>query len=576
MAHKIRSSLTGVSGDTQGDDALPYTTRANGRGNQPCRAIARIFVSALAVIAVLVGPTLTANAAGLPSNAKWAIVLCKFADKPADPVAVNGLTTNGVTTAGAVINRAWISTFFTEAGKGKGGMFDYFAQVSNGLESLSGTTVFPTTSITNDDWYQLPLLPSGEGTLSWYTSQAGQARFPIWTDCVNTAVSQGANFTGFYGVLVVTNGAHDDSALGTGQTCATPTPNNGPKITAACVVINFHNLYVRDTGHEMSHGYGLQHSRDTWDCNPPNGDYCDPYDLMSANNVKSFPGPLGITSDSHEVAPSGPALNGPNLDSLGWLPANRKCQYTPGQWQRFTVAPLESAQDPGCLMVTIPINSNTYDTIEYRRKRGVDAGLNADIVLIHRVGSDGRSYLVDSGTLFNSPIRINPEWQQGQEYWDPSGAAVIQVVRTAEEATVDVRPAVATPPRMPLNPRFGLEGISTNGLPGFIDFWWDSSYNPDHFEILVSAVFTNTSTNQQTSMGSNLYEVSGTQRMFELSDEAITSSTTWTFQVQACQSAGMCSGFTPPVFSTFPAGGGGGGGENVPGGSHQSNWYTQQ
>src|SRR5579864_389265 len=92
----------------------------------------RLLVSVFAVVAVLVGPTLTANASGLPSDTRWAIVLCKFADKPADPVAVNGLTTNGVTTAGAVIDRSWISTFFTEAGKGKGGIFDYFAQVSNG------------------------------------------------------------------------------------------------------------------------------------------------------------------------------------------------------------------------------------------------------------------------------------------------------------------------------------------------------------------------------------------------------------------------------------------------------------
>src|SRR5215471_372529 len=113
----------------------------------------RLFTSAFAAVGVLVGPTLTASASPLPADTKWAIVLCKFADLPADPIAVNGLTTNGVTTKNAVIDRSWISTFFTEAGKGQGGMFDYFAQVSNGLVSLSGTTVFPTTNTTNDDWY---------------------------------------------------------------------------------------------------------------------------------------------------------------------------------------------------------------------------------------------------------------------------------------------------------------------------------------------------------------------------------------------------------------------------------------
>ena len=532
-------------------------------------------MSAITALGVLVGPTLTANASP-PADAKWAIVLCKFADIPADPVAANGLTSNGVTTIGSVIDRSWITTFFTEAGKGKGGIFDYFAQVSYGLVSLSGTTVFPTTNTTNDDWYRLPLLPSGEGNLSWYTSQSGQARYPIWNDCVSMAVGQGANFTGYYGVLVVTNGSHDDSALATGQGCQAPTPNNGPSITTACVVINFHNLYVRDTAHEMGHGFGLQHSRDTWDCRPPDAEYCDPYDLMSANRVKSFTGQLGITSDQLEVAPTGPGLNAPMLDSLGWLPANRKCAYVPGQWQRFTVAPLESAQDPGCLMVSVPYTAGGYYTIEYRHKRGLDAGLNDDIVLIHDAASGVTSYLVDSGTLFGTKVRLNPEWQQNQAYWDAFyDSVVIQVVRTAEEATVDVRPAKATPPQMPSNARFGLEGISTNGLPGFIDFWWDSSYNPDHFEVLVNAVFINSSTNQQTSMGSNLYEVSGTQRMFELKDQAVTSSTTWTFQVQACQTAAICSGFTSPVSQTFPAGGGSPG-ENAPGGLKQSYWYTQQ
>jgi hypothetical protein len=287
----------------------------------------RLSMSAIAALAVSVGPTLTANASPPPADAKWAIVLCKFA-VPADPVAANGLTTSGVTTIVSVIDRSWITTFFTEAGKGKGGIFDYFAQVSNGLVSLSGTTVFPTTNSTNDDWYRLPLLPSGEGNLSWYASQSGQARYPIWKDCVNTAVSQGANFTGYYSVLVVTNRSHDDSALATGQGCQAPTPNNGPNIATASVVINFHNLYVRDTAHEMGHGFGLQHSLDTWDCRPPDAEYCDPYDLMSANNVKSFTGQLGITSDQLEVAPTGPGLNAPLLDSLGSLPANRKCAYT--------------------------------------------------------------------------------------------------------------------------------------------------------------------------------------------------------------------------------------------------------
>lgn len=344
-------------------------------------------------------------------NVPWAIVLCKFPDQSGEPET-----------------RSWLSDFFTESGKGKGGMYDYWAQASLGQVSLSGTALFPKSA----GWYELP------HPLTYYTSQFGQARYPIFNDCVSTAKSQGASFSGFFGTLVVTNGAHDDSALlpiGSGQ-----------------VVINKQNLYVSDVAHEMGHGFGLIHGRDTASGN----DYSDPYDIMSWQNAKSYSGTMGQQRPNwpYDAAPTGPGLNAPHLSMLGWMPANRPNDIyvypapmcTSGTTE-VTLAPLERSTDTGYLMAKYQIGSdpNHYYTIEYRRRLGLDQGMNDQIVLLHEVRDDGYAYLVDS-IAGNPAVPIGPEFKAGQGFTDEANNLQIMVKSTGETATIDLAPAAQCDP----------------------------------------------------------------------------------------------------------------------------------
>ncbi len=393
---------------------------------------------AIFALSVLLAPFIwPTNAVAGPAGGKWAIVLCKFADLPADPV-----------TQGVTVTRPWLQTFFTEAGKGHGGMFDYWIQASTGEASLSGTTLFPVnTDNSKNGWYQLPApsQPGGEGDLAWYSQQVDsngnkiRARYPVWTVCVKYAESQNASFAGYFGILVVTNGLHDDSALDTGPACPAPT---SPE-PVACVVINYSNLYVSDVAHEMGHGYGLNHGFDTF----TTCQYCDPYDVMSWHNGKSFTGSLGVPDPlTGAKAQTGPALSSPELEKLGWMPSERVYNYATGISAEVTLAPLETPSDKGYLMAKV-VTGAYYYTIEYRRKRGMDQGLPDSIVLVHQVRTDGLFYLADSSYFNGNTIKVNPELTAGSTY--NTEDLNLEVVSTGETAVVRIFSKGTSPSPLP-------------------------------------------------------------------------------------------------------------------------------
>ncbi|VDK26434.1 unnamed protein product [Anisakis simplex] len=81
-------------------------------------------------------------------------------------------------------------------------------------------------------------------------------------------------------------------------------------------------LFSSVVTHEMVHSFNIGHSYSDRNIkvfpHSRNGEYDDRYDLMSTANALMHPSPYGL---------SGPGLNGPHLDYLGWLPMDRTVYF---------------------------------------------------------------------------------------------------------------------------------------------------------------------------------------------------------------------------------------------------------
>ena len=95
------------------------------------------LLTALAMTGSLTALSGGAALAAVTGKTPYLVVMCKFADMTNEP-----------------FTNAQVSDFFSETGKGKGGMYDYFHDVSYGNIDLSGTTV--------KGWYTMPFTYADE------------------------------------------------------------------------------------------------------------------------------------------------------------------------------------------------------------------------------------------------------------------------------------------------------------------------------------------------------------------------------------------------------------------------------
>jgi hypothetical protein len=279
---------------------------------------------------------------------RWAIVLCRFSDRPLETRP-----------------REYYEDLFTQPGAG--GVCDYWRAVTHNSLDLSASQVF--------GWFQM----------NHASTEVGQLSFPAQRSTLvqwgrDTAAANGVNLAGFDNVLVVQNYGVDHGAAGNGVVIVHQDPN----------VCEFGFVC-----HEMGHGHGLPHS---FSANP-DFEYGDGWDVMS----------FATTTYQFDIAFEGAGgaatvgLNARNLEALGAVPAHRLWAPASADFsEQIVLQPLNqmSFGNRGSLVAKIPsastrparTNGSAY-TVEFRRRAGWDRSIPRDAVLVHEVRSNGNSYL---------------------------------------------------------------------------------------------------------------------------------------------------------------------------------------
>jgi hypothetical protein len=279
---------------------------------------------------------------------RWAIVLCRFNDKPNETRA-----------------REYYEDFFTK--NGGGGACDYWRAVTHNSLDLSDSQVF--------GWFEM----------NHASSELNQLVFPGQRGSLvqwgrEAAAAHGVDLSPFHNVLVVHNFGIDHGAANNGIIIAHADPN----------LCEFGFIC-----HEMGHGHGLPHS---FSANP-DFEYGDGWDLMSFATTTSqfeidFQGARGAATVG---------LNARNLEALNAVPARRLWSPAgPDFSESLVLQPLN--QMPlgrrGYLVAKLwpsssapaRANGSSY-SVEFRRRVGWDRAIPRDAVLVHELRADGRSFL---------------------------------------------------------------------------------------------------------------------------------------------------------------------------------------
>jgi hypothetical protein len=276
------------------------------------------------------------------------VLMCKFSDRPEEPR-----------------NIQFFREFLTDAGLGTGGLADYVDDQSTtgthqsvvGTRSLKGSTV--------RGWFTMPV------TLQQSTLKTRSARI---NDCVNAAASGGYNVPSSHRVVVLVNAGVDAGSIGTGG------------------AILDSNAWSMDwAAHEVLHTWGFGHSYS--DDTNVQLVYNDPWDIMSALNIFTFP--------TINYGTSAVGMNAFHRQKFGGL-ASENIKVVDTGYALFDLFPLdqkltfEQQSAPKMIKVLIPNDSSRYYTVEYRRPTGWSAGAPAAL-LIHEV-RNGVPYLLLSPT----------------------------------------------------------------------------------------------------------------------------------------------------------------------------------
>ncbi len=318
------------------------------------------------------------NGISLPiKKVKWAVVLCKPADDDSEVQS---------------------KQFFEDLYKGKvnGSLREYYYELTGGQIDLDCDVL---------GWFKLKAKKSDLTKIGIDGSPGAiNNRFDnIYNACKDVSENYKIDFTQYGGVVVIFNyQLGDGGAEGIGQ--SNNLNLNGKQQNYSMILFDSaawgkidSNRKVLDKNawsltfncHETGHGLGLNHS-----FAPNNVEYGNPYDIMSAMNVKSY-------NDSRQFLQSGPGLNIPNLITLNTMHPFNEVAFHSFQSEKSSniignveLLPLNSGVS-NTKFIRIINADKTFYTLEYRTKNKWDQGIDEDVLLLNYVDSNNRDILVN-------------------------------------------------------------------------------------------------------------------------------------------------------------------------------------
>lgn len=298
------------------------------------------FLWASAMLAAALLLFVNPASAGHPfrGSAHWTVLLCQYSDSVQPPPRTV-----------AQVQDMLIRT-------GTGGLADYYAAVTRGAVSMAGSSV--------RGWFTIPQTIASVTAFSH--GGPGGDRNRSFQLCVDAARNAGVIPPAGDGVAVVTSPGIDLWGGGGSR---------------AFLSVD-HELAAY--GHEISHGFGLNHSHSEKVSAPCGGglsEYHDAYDVMSwaCETLVTATANFGF---------GGPGFNAFHMDRMGWLGRSEILTFgADGKTSdTVTLTALYRSGFGGTRIVRVPYDPgdlNRYYTVELRMPTGWDAGFVTPVALIH-------------------------------------------------------------------------------------------------------------------------------------------------------------------------------------------------
>ncbi|VIO94138.1 Uncharacterized protein BM_BM10095 [Brugia malayi] len=328
----------------------------------------------------------------LRANEPWSVILCKFAD----------------TARYEPQRREWYQNWMT--GSGSDTIAKYFMNVSNGIYTIADTKVFGWVTL---PWTVKQVRLMALADKAFWNNDNFNSSFFIKAKqlCVKLAARKTQLNKKKITILNTEHGAmygNEDGVLITPR-------------------LSFNSVLT----HEMVHSFHIGHSySDRKIAIFPfahMGEYGDRYDLMSTSNAWMYKSQYGL---------SGPGLNGPHLDYLGWLPSNRILYFgrdgKSSSIIRLSSLSISHAQSNDWLLVMLPFDKNdpaNVFTLEFRTPINYDSGIKQEAVVIHKIDRKGTTYYstIITHSKDYDEMMVGTEWVHFLEQDSPEVYPVIKI-----------------------------------------------------------------------------------------------------------------------------------------------------